>query len=698
MTRTKIFNTLLWLLLVTIALLAVGITFILLIDWNRARPYVNRSVSASIGRPFSIEGNLSLTFVRPAESESGWQRLLPQPQITAEDVRVGNPEWSSVGPQMATAERLVFTIHPLDLLDRNLVLTHLALAKPVIALERRADGVGSWTLKDHGPSAWHVDIKRLEIRDGSLRYKDDGIAMDLKLDASSVASNANAVNEKNPVPRQQYGMSFTLSGNYRNAPVTGGGRAGAVLSLENASTVYPVEAHAQLGQNTVAINGSLTDPRAPSTIDLQLTLGGASMADLYPLTGVLLPETPAYKTTGRLLGKKVDHIWNWVYENFTGTVGGSDLEGTLEYLPRQSHHPRPLLRGAVTSRQLALKDLGPSVGADSNADKTARGKVPVQPEGRALPVEQFNTAKWASLDADVKFNGKHLIRTNGIPFENVVTDIHMADSVLSLAPLNFGMAGGDVTANITLDGRHKTIDAQIKLAARHLKLRELFPRLQSTQASFGEVNGDAALTGHGNSVSAMLANSNGEFAAVASEGSISQYSLELAGLNVANAIFVKIFGDKQIQMNCLSGNFQVDQGDAKIRSFVLDTQDAVVDVSGDVDMAQERLNLDVHPKTKGLRVFSLRTPLYAKGTFSHPDVGPYKGPLILKAGAAAALAALSPAAAILPLINPGKTPNVDCAALLAESNKTRAAPKSEAVAAPAKPVTESQIQKARSEK
>ncbi|MBV8634214.1 MAG: AsmA family protein, partial [Burkholderiaceae bacterium] len=201
-----------------------------------------------------------------------------------------------------------------------------------------------------------------------------------------------------------------------------------------------------------------------------------------------------------------------------------------------------------------------------------------------------------------------------------------------------------------------------------------------------------------NSVSAMLASSNGEFAANASEGSVSKYILELAGLNVANAVFVKVFGDKQIHMNCLISDFSVKRGDANVRRFVLDSDDATVEVNGDIDMAQERLNLDVHPKTKGLRIISLRTPLYAKGTFSHPDVGPYKGPLILKGAAAAALAAIAPPAAVLPLVNPGNTPAVNCASLLAESNKVRAAPKSEPTRAPAPPVTDKQVQKARQQK
>jgi uncharacterized protein involved in outer membrane biogenesis len=186
--------------------------------------------------------------------------------------------------------------------------------------------------------------------------------------------------------------------------VTGGGKAGAVLSLTDNNTVYPVQAHAVLGKNKASIDGTLTDPRSLSGIDLQLSLAGASMADLYPLTGVLLPETPDYATKGRLLGKKDGDAWNWTYQDFKGTVGQSDLAGTLQYLPRQ---PRPLLRGEVTSQQLRLEDLGPTIGADSNAQKQARGKAPVQPDNKALPVEQFNTAKWDALDADVKFTARN---------------------------------------------------------------------------------------------------------------------------------------------------------------------------------------------------------------------------------------------------------------------------------------------------
>lgn len=656
--------TVLYVTLATLfVLLAALVVFVLTFNWNRARPYINHKVSETIGREFAINGDLDVHFQQGDASEPGWRRYVPRPRISAGGVTIANPDWTSTGSRLASVGNIVVTIHPLPLLHKEVLITDLSLDKLAVAAERRADGNNTWTFKDNGPSQWDVNIQRLAFRDGELRYLDNGIKLDLRARATTMTG----AQSQNGAP--QYGVKFDLGGTYHGAPITGGGKSGAVLALEDAHGSFPLQASATLGHNKIGIEGTVTDPRSPAGLDLKLSLAGASMADLYPLTGVLLPETPPYATTGRLIGKKSGDIWNWTYRNFTGTVGSSDLEGTLAYSPRK---PRPMLTGTLTSRQLRLDDLGPTIGAESDASRAARDKPKLQPKDKALPVEQFNTAKWDALDADVKFTGKKLVRTHDIPLQDIETRIQMKNKVLTLTPLNFGMAGGDITSNVKLDGTKKQINAQIRMAARHLKIRELFPKLQSMQASLGEVNGDAALVGTGNSVSAMLATSSGELGTTVSEGSVSKFILEAAGLNIANVVFVKLFGDRQVQLNCLAGDFVVEHGLAQARRFVVDTKEAVIDISGSVDLAKERLDLYVRPKTKGARVITLRTPLYAKGTFTNPDVGPYKGPLALKAGAAVALATVvNPAAAILPLVNVGKVEPVDCAAVLAQANTTR---------------------------
>jgi uncharacterized protein involved in outer membrane biogenesis len=631
------------------------VLFFLLFDWNMLRPYINRKVSETTGRDFAIQGNLDVKFHRGLDTEKGWRRYVPRPYVSAENIHMSNPTWAIAGKELAAAQRVEMGFRILPLLSKKFIITDLRLNGPQLALQRRKDGTNSWTLKDNGPSEWNVDIQRLAFSTGTLRYLDQAIGLDLHADAKSI----NA---------QPYGLAFTLGGTYNKAPVTGGGKAGAVLTLTDSDVTFPIEANADIGGNRIDVRGTLADPKSFAGMDLQMKLAGPSMAELYPLTGVLLPETPPYETHGHLTGKKGDDDrWTFTYDKFSGKVGASDIAGTLAYVQRAN---RPLLRGQLTSQQLRLADLGPSVGADTGAGTKQAGKVKAPPNGKALPVDEFNTDKWGTMDADVKFTGKRIVRVNDIPLEDIVADIHMKDKVLKLTPLTFGMAGGKISSNISLDGSKKAIDAQARVAARHLKIRELFPKLQSMQASFGEINGDAALAGKGNTVASMLGTSNGELNAVVTQGSVSKFILEIAGLNVANAVATKLFGDKQVHMNCLAAESAVRNGRANIQRFVLDTDDAVIDVNGYVDLGQETLNLDVRPQTKGTRILTLRTPLYAKGTFANPDVGPYKTPIAIKAGAAALLASVvSPLAAVLPLVNVTKVPDTDCAAAIANAEK-----------------------------
>jgi len=642
-----------WILLaITVAV----ILFLMLFDWNMLRPYINRKVSETTGREFAIRGDLDVKFQRDRNGETGWRRFVPQPHITADNVYMSNPAWSTVGKQMAAAQRIEAGVRILPLLTKDVVITDLRLANPDIAVQRRADGSNSWTFKDNGPSEWKVDLQRLAFDSAKVRYVDEPVGLDLRATADSIKGGETASTAAGVPP---YGLTFTLAGTYNKANITGGGKAGAVLSLTGDDTSFPIEAEATAGENKLGLRGIIRDPRSLSGFALQMQLAGASMADLYGLTGVLLPETPPYATKGTLLGKKDGDFWTFTYKDFTGKVGASDIAGTLAYAQRK---PRPLLTGALTSKQLRLADLGPTVGADTGEGTKAAGKVTAPAPGKALPVDQFNTAKWGALDAEVKFTGKQILRTADIPLRDIETTIRMKDKVLTLTPLSFALAGGRITSNIRLDGREKVLDASARLAARGVKIRELFPKLQSMQATFGEINGDGALVGKGNTVAAMLGTSQGEINAVVTEGTVSQFVLELAGLNVANAVYVKIFGDKQTMLNCVAATTTVRNGRANIDRFVLDSEDAVVNATGYVDLATEKLDVDVRPKTKGARILSLRTPLYARGTFKDPKVGPHAGPLALKAGAAVALAAINPLAALLPLINVDKAPDTNCGA------------------------------------
>ncbi|APA84917.1 AsmA family protein [Paraburkholderia sprentiae WSM5005] len=481
-----------------------------------------------------------------------------------------------------------------------------------------------------------------------------------------------------------YAIAWTAKGTYNRAPMSGSGKLGGVLALQDTNRPFPVQADLKAGDLHIAFVGTITDPAHLAALDLRLWLQGNSMARLYTLTGVTLPETPPYATEGHLIGRFKSSGNVFTYENFTGRVGGSDLNGSLTYTARK---PRPLLQGELESHLLQFSDLAPVIGADSNKSKAKRGDAVAQPSNRALPVEEFRTERWKAIDADVKFTGRRIVKNANLPITDLYTHVVMTDGVLSLVPLKFGVAGGSLASDIHLDGSAAPLKGRFAMSARHVKLKQLFPTFKTMQSALGEINGDASLSATGNSPAALAATSNGELKALVTEGTVSRLLMEAAGLNVANVVYEKLFGTNDVKINCAAADFVATDGVLEARVFALDTGDAVINIDGHVNLRDETMDLGVHPHTKGFRVFSLRSPLYVKGTFKDPHVGVNAAALALRGGAAVGLGLINPFAALIPLLAPSNNKPLPCARLLAQVRQAPKAPPPGVKQAPKAPMS-----------
>ncbi len=652
---------------ILIAIPVIAIIFILTFDWNRARPWINAKVSEAIDRPFAIRGNLEVEWQRPAETmapaERTWRDHIPWPHLIANDTHVGNPA-GLPAQDAGVARQFSFSLNPFALLSRTIHIPLLRFDGPRVDLLRTDATHNNWTFKrNKEKSRWTLDLERVVLTDGVIHIKDAVTKADVTAQVRTL--------DRDP----RYGVAWTLDGTYNGAKVEGGGKAGAVLSLKQQSTPYPVQADMRSGKTRIAVEGTVTRPSKLAAIDLKLELAAPSMDQLYYFTGVVLPTTGPFSTSGRLAGTLGEDRSRWVYDGFKGKVGSSDIGGRLEYVTGE---PRPKLSGNVHSKTLVFADLAPLIGADSNASKKERNADVVQPTGKVLPVEEFKTERWNKLDADVRFSADNIIRDTAFPISKLSTHLTMENAVLNLQPLEFAMAGGTVRSNIRLDGRGregpKAIKAQAKVAARQIEIKKLFPKIEELQATVGSINGDANLTAQGNSVASLLAGANGELKTLINQGQVSKYLLELMGLNVGNIIVTKLFGDKQVKLNCMATDFEVTNGIARTRYFVVDTEEALIEVAGAINLAGEQMDLRIDPKTKALRLFTLRAPLYVRGPFSKPDVSVDKGVLAMKAGGAIALAAAAPVAALIPLVNTGPGEDSDCGRLLAESREKPKAP------------------------
>lgn len=640
-------------LIALVALFALLLVLIATFDWNRARPWLADKISEATGREFVIGGDLTAEWRAPPETR-GWRRYVPWPHFRAREVKLGNPDWAATGQWMATVPQIDFSVNLPRLLAKQIRIEQLRLTEPTLVFEKRGEQRRNWQFTPNKPagddSGWQFELRSLAIASGDLRYVEEAKKTDLGLRLDT---------------REDGSLRWQARGRYNAEKLQGQGTAGSLLALRTAGVRYPVQAALTLGETRITARGSITDPADPSALDIRLSLRGASMADLFPISGLLLPDTPKFSTEGRVVGRLQPGKLDLRYENFTGIVGQSDIAGTLHY---RQQEPRPSLRGEVLSKRLRLVDLGRLIGSGDDG-RTLPGDIE-QPKGRVLPVSPFKTDRWDKMDVQVRFTGRQIIRKEALPIENFDTHIAMRSGVLSLDPLQFGIAGGKLSGVVTIDGRKDPARGAMNLRARGLNLSKLFPKVGDAPASIGTIAARLELDARGNSVAALLGTANGEMSAVVSKGTVSKFVLEAAGLNIATAAITKIFGDRQIPVNCLVADLGVKQGIATPRVFLLDSPDATIHVTGAINLQGERYDLTIHPESKGVRLLSLRAPLYVRGSFENPDVGIDRRTVALKAGAAAVLgAAAAPIAGLLALINPGEEGESPCAELLKKGKR-----------------------------
>lgn len=684
------------LLLVTL-LAGIAVAVFVKWDWDKSRPWLNEKISLAIGRQFAIRGHVAVTWHRP-DSETGWRHYIPWPRLVANDVVINNPAWAAQ-PFFATIEQVQFDMGILPLIHHQIDIPSVALLNPAIDLERQADGQVNWLFNPptKTKSPWDLKLDEIHFAAGQLTVADqinklkahaeirpigESVSLGNLLDKSAPAAASSTAAGTLPAIKgaqngaqtasqtgtqlAPYGFAFTVTGTHDKAPLKGSGKFGGVLSLLDARTPFPLQVDLRIGDSHIAAVGTLTDPGHVAALDLQLQLASSSMAQLYPVIGVTLPETPPFSTRGHLTGRlsRQGNVFN--YERFSGKVGGSDLEGSLDY---RTDRVRPLLSGSLHSEQLLFTDLAPLIGAPGKNTQPAAKKVLKEIPGHAIPATRFRTERWKAMDADIKFIGKHLIRPAALPVNDVSAHLMMNDGVLTLNPLKFGVAGGTLSGNIALDGRRDPMHGKFSLSARGMRLKQLFPTFEPMKTSFGQVNGDADLSATGNAPAELAASMNGEIKMLLNDGAISRALLEQAGLNVANIVLAKLFGDEIIKINCAAADFNVKKGLLMSRVLALDTVDALINVEGTVNLGTENMDLHVYPHTKGFRIFSLRSPLYVKGTFKHPQVGVEVGPLAARGAAAVGLGLLNPFAALLALTAPSNNSASPCPAIVAVANK-----------------------------
>ncbi|MGA6182531.1 MULTISPECIES: AsmA family protein [Stenotrophomonas] len=624
-------------LAILLFLFAALLILIALWDWNWFKGPVERAVQARTGRAFHINGDLDVDLGRTTV-------------IRGDRLTFANAAWAKT-PRMATADRAEIAIRVWPLLRGEVRIPEVRLTRPDLLLETGPgkDTPGNWDFL--GPSTGNPpQLQRLLVDDGRLQFIDAAGKTDVL-----VALNSGKPRRQDSAPP----LLVKGKGRWKGNPFSLDGNTESPLELTHSDHPFRIHLDGRAGATHAIASGTLTNPFALRTFDLELMLSGQDMEDLYPLIGLAIPSTPPYRLKGRL--KRNNDTWR--YENFTGTAGDSDLGGTAQI---DVGGERPFLKADLVSRRLDFDDLAGFIGAppktgageSANAEQKAEAAA-LAARAKVLPDTPYNLTKLRAMDADVRWKAQR-INSPVLPLDDMDAHLKLDAGLLRLEPLNFGVAGGDIRSTIRLDARRDTIATRLQATIRKVQLGRLFPDAKLAEQASGGISGNVDLAGTGNSVAAMLGSSDGNVGVAIGRGHVGNLIMELAGLDVAESLKFLFTGDKQIPLRCGFGDFSVGNGVMRSRALALDTTDTLIVGEGTVDLKQEQLDLLLRPRPKDISILALRSPLRIGGTFKDPSFRPDFKALGLRGAIALTLGSITPPAALLATIETGPGKDSDC--------------------------------------
>jgi uncharacterized protein involved in outer membrane biogenesis len=609
-----------------LAVLVIGV--LLVFDWNWLKGPIERRVAASTGRALEIQGNIQ-----------GQWRL--HPRISFDKVRFANPEWAQ-SPDFVTAERIEFQVALIPLLARRVHLIDVVLIKPVIALERLPDGRATWHFDreqrdpDSAPriDAVSVDAGLLELRDAL-----NAAQLRIALEEEAGADNPN-------------GLRFSIKGRFRGEPMDLVGSSTSLLALRERQQPLPIALKGAVAGSNVDLQGTVEGLPQFERLSLRYRVSSASLKRLAPLFRVPLPETPPYDVSGQL----VRDGSRWETTDMRGKVGSSDLSGQVVV---QTGKDKPELEARLTSKLLDPADLGPLIGTQRAGQQPAKKAQPPDPQ-RILPSRTFDLSRVDALNAKVLLSAQRVVRAANFPFDNFRANFTLQDAQITIDPLEFGMADGTLRARVSMDARKPPMIVTAAAGqVRGVRVAKIFPKDAAVGEAAGVFAGSFDLRGTGNSIGGMLGTSTGRTTMLLADGRVPNLMPAIADLDGAR-IIRSVLGRKPEFVQCAAIDLTIKNGVATPTVALFETESTVLDLTGAIDLANERLELKLTQAPKKPSFLSVRTPILITGRFKDPVFTPDVGPLAGRAAAAVVLGLISPLASLFATLETGPGENGSC--------------------------------------
>ncbi|MDG2534359.1 AsmA family protein [Sphingomonas sp. HITSZ_GF] len=575
-------------------------------------------------------------------------------KFVAERMTIANPAWAGHG-NFFQAKRIDSRISTWSLITGKYRVNWLGLENGQVDLQwDKAGKRNTWTFSEEKGEPLDLPLIRRALVQGTMiRYVDPRMQIEAGIRIHTVEARdtqfASAINFDGSGTAR--GTRFVLNGALLtpNATVSGGKNQ--------------LRLHAEGVRTQLDVSGTLPGATEIEGADLHMDVRGQNLADIFMLAGIAVPDTRSYRLTSALtkLGDE------WRFTGLKGRFGESDLAGKMTV---KMTRPRMLLTAQLATDTLDIVDAGPFIGYNPNtlAAKGAAGTVTqVAGTPRILPDAKLRVDALRNFDAKVHWTVRD-VRAPSLPISNIELGLDLDNMLLKLSPLNFSMARGTVSSDISINARKQPVftDYDIRLSPTPMGTLLAGWGVEQSGTS-GTIKARVQMTGAGDSVRESLAHSNGRIAIIMPRGSMWARNIQLSEIDIGTFL-QKMFEKKlkePVQINCGLIGFTVRNGIAAADPILIDTQKNVILGRGGFSFRNESIDLAIRADGKKFSLFSAQSPVGLNGYFARPGINVISPELVARAGVGLGLGVFaSPFAAIIAFVDVGDAKSAACGPIL----------------------------------
>jgi len=463
---------------------------------------------------------------------------------------------------------------------------------------------------------------------GSLRFSVNGTVKDfftLKgMDLQSRLSGKNLtefgviIGEKLPATDQ-----FEIQGRLTGST--------DVLALQAA------QGSASLGSMRLSLTGTVKDLLTLEGMDLRSRLTGKELAEIGPVVGAELPDLGPFEVSTRLSGsaKAIS------FDNFSAMVDKSDFKGLIkvEFLKR------PKISASLESSVIDFTTLMKSLENDKQAPVDNVKQELHLFSDAPLPLDLLK-----KVDADIQLKARNIHAKDArLDFGHMALKLEEHD--FSIDKLEATYKETKISGNLHITAGTPS-QVAIHFLVQDFNLGEFLKELGKSDQIRAIIDIAAHGKSSGISVHSLMANLDGEIAAVMGEGYLTEY-LDMLSAGLSQKVFQIWKPHKAAdQIKCAVVQFDFKKGVAASRAFVFDTRAGVLTGKGKSNLGTEKINFLLVPKPAGPE-FSFLTNLRVSGSIMEPHVGVDKASALTRASKSLSTLVAGPIGLLTPFVHLG---------------------------------------------